>query len=210
MCLLQASHSHTQSINFNIDLAMTSLTIAIKPLLPSYIHPRPHQPFLPLPPLQTLTIPTITSRTRPRTLTRRRPRPPLPPTLSPMRNRPRRRLRRLRHGRRGRGGRGGGSRVAGELAIHKGQRALPVLGGVALVRVRVVAVAAVGVSGVAVALDFGGGGALEARGAGGELFGWVSGKETWGREREGGGGLRRRLGRCRRCRTGLGCVLDRP
>lgn len=60
--------------------------------------------------------------------------------------------------------------AAAEFAVDEGQCLLSVHGTVALVGVSIVAVAAVGISGIAVALDLACGWALETRWAGGELY----------------------------------------
>lgn len=69
----------------------------------------------------------------------------------------------------GSGSRRGGAGAAAELAVDEGECLLSIHVSVALMRGRVVAVAAVGVSGIAVALDLACGWALESRWAGGEL-----------------------------------------
>lgn len=135
----------------------------------------PHIPCLSFSPhLQTLRVIRIADRARIRAHTGRRTTIPNTPTLPVLRHSPARRpssrsraARRAR--RRGACPSASSSARSRKLSIHKSEGGLPVLSAVALMRGGVGAVAAVGVRGVAVGLDFGGRGADEACWAGGEL-----------------------------------------
>jgi hypothetical protein len=157
-----------------------------------------------LPPLQALRVPLVSSLASASASANSCASPSLTTTLSVLRNGT------ATRSTRGSSGDTGASRWVGaggaELAVDEGQCLLPVHVSVALVRVRVVAVAAVRISRVAVALDLACGWALETRWAGGELgvlLAVVRCERWWE-------GLLRLLGRFRRCRTGRGCGVGHP
>lgn len=118
-------------------------------------------------PLQTLRVPLVSSLASASASTSSCTSPALTATLSVLRDST------ATRSTRGSSGSTGASRRVGtagaELAVNEGQCLLSVHLSVALMRVRVIAVAAVGVRGITVALDLACGRALETRWAGGEL-----------------------------------------